>query len=219
MRRPESYSIEQIGLAVETVWGAVLIQAMEHQRRLTGQTRLIRIRGTLRGSLECGEEFMRANNRRILGTILFASLLLSVIPANAQLKQNRSRPNSLANSGYNLASETVLEGTVLKYTEHSSIPPLGAHLTLQTASGPVDVHIGDANFLKLHNFSISEGASVRIVGQSRPFAKGTMFFARILQNGNQTLAVRSTSGMPLWRAGARTQLPDAQSLQAQRGAR
>lgn len=162
---------------------------------------------------------MRPNNCRFLGVILFTSLLFCVVPANAQLKQTRSRPNSLANSAYNRTNETVLEGTVLKYTEHSSVPPLGAHLTLQTASGSVDVHIGDANFLKLHNFSIAEGASIRIVGQSRPFANGTMFFARILQHGNQTLAVRSTSGMPLWRAGARGQLPDAQSLQAQRGAR
>lgn len=162
---------------------------------------------------------MKPNNCRFLSTVLFASLLVSVVPANAQQKQTRSRPNSLAKSGYNIAAETVLDGTVLKYIEHSSAPPLGAHLTVQTASGPVDVHIGDANFLKLNNFSIAEGASIRVVGQSRPFGNGSMFFARILQQGNQTLAVRSTNGMPLWRAGARGQLPGAQGLQAQRGVR
>ncbi|HXJ04033.1 MAG TPA: hypothetical protein VNH65_02985 [Candidatus Acidoferrum sp.] len=162
---------------------------------------------------------MRPNDYRFLGTILFTSLLLSTVFANAQQKQIRSRLNTSANTGYNLATETTLEGTVLKYTENSSVPPLGAHLTVQTASGPVDVHIGDANFLKLNNFPIAEGASIRVVGQSRPFGKGAMFFARILQHGNQALAVRSTNGMPLWRAGARGQLPSAQSLPAQRGAR
>ena len=45
---------------------------------------------------------------------------------------------------YNANREISLVGTVVKYDPASAIPPLGAHVTVQTASGQVDVHLGNA---------------------------------------------------------------------------
>jgi len=129
--------------------------------------------------------------------ILCVSTLLAGHPADAQV---RSQKVSAAASA-NLASETILQGTILKYTPNSSTAPLGAHITVQTSSGPVDVHLGDAHFLKLNNFNIAEGSAIRLSGHSKVVGTNTVFFARLLSQGNQTLAVRSASGMPLWRGG------------------
>ncbi|HMI51753.1 MAG TPA: hypothetical protein VK525_09585 [Candidatus Saccharimonadales bacterium] len=130
--------------------------------------------------------------------VLCAFASLAGISANAQVRSQKV--NAAASAS--LASETILEGTILKYTPNSSSAPLGAHITLHTTSGPVDVHVGDAKFLKLKNFNIAEGNAIRLSGHSKLVGTNTVFFARLLSQGNQSLAVRSASGMPLWRGGA-----------------
>ncbi len=148
---------------------------------------------------------MKSKIRISYGALLLAILVVFSLRMNAQQTQARIHASSLGNSAYDVARETVLDGAVLKYTENSAVPPLGAHIVVQTASGPVDVHIGDARFLKLNKFSIAEGNMIRIVGENLPYGNGSMFFARVIQQGSQSLSVRSTKGMPLWPAGARVQ--------------
>ena len=96
-----------------------------------------------------------------------------------------------------MSRETVLEGKVLQYTPASSVVPLGAHVTVQTTSGAVDVHVGNANRLAANNLSLASGDTVRIVGENVTYGKSTQFLARIVQKGNQILEVRSTRGFPL----------------------
>jgi hypothetical protein len=132
--------------------------------------------------------------RDCMATVWFGMLLLLfgvVASANGQ-----QTVNSLT-SGYDPAREVNLVGTVISYMESSSTPPLGAHLTIQTASGVVDVHLGNARLLKANQFSLASGDRVRIVGENAPYGNGTQFLARVVQKGNQTLAVRSTRGFPL----------------------
>jgi hypothetical protein len=161
---------------------------------------------------------MKFNIRTGLCPVLLAILAVFAFRTNAQQAQARIHANSLGNSAYDITREIVLDGTVLKYTENSTVPPLGAHIMMQTASGLIDVHIGDARFLKLNKFTITEGSTIRIVGQSLPYGNGSMFFARVIQQGNQSLSVRSTKGMPLWPAGARVQTSQEHALQKE-GAR
>jgi hypothetical protein len=129
-----------------------------------------------------------------LGVLGLASaLLLSAITSAQQKAQTSSR----SNSAYDLRREVSLEGTVVSFTENSSIPPLGAHVSIQTSSGVVDVHLGDAGLLQANHFTLATGDSVRIVGESLPYGSGMQFFSRIIQKGNQALALRSTRGFPL----------------------
>jgi len=105
---------------------------------------------------------------------------------------------------YNANREISLIGTVVKFETASAIPPMGAHLTLQTASGQVDVHLGNAKVLKAKHFELNAGDNVRIVGEPMALGEGTYFAARIVQKGAQAVAVRNEKGFLLTPAGTLT---------------
>src|SRR5438552_17461367 len=104
---------------------------------------------------------------------------------------------------YDVSKDVSVQGTVVKYTENSATPPIGTHVLLQTASGNVDVHLGDARLLRLAKMNVTQGASVRFIGQMQTVGQSSVFFARLVQVGTQVLAVRSTHGLPLALAGVR----------------
>ena len=83
------------------------------------------------------------------------------------------------------------------------MPPIGAHLVLQTSSGAVDVHLGAASYLEANHFFLAKGDSVRVVGVSSATRQGTVFLVRVIQKGEQSLALRTAKGAPLSIAGAR----------------
>src|SRR5438477_1782152 len=96
---------------------------------------------------------------------------------------------------YNIANDVSLQGTVIKSTENSATPPIGAHLLLQTASGNVDVHLGAARLLHLAKMNVTQAASVRFIGQMHTVGQSSAFFARRVPVGTHVLAVRSTHGL------------------------
>jgi hypothetical protein len=67
-------------------------------------------------------------------------------------------------------------------------------LLLQTSSGQVDVHLGNAKVLQANHFELNAGDSVRIIGEDLALGNGTIFAARIVQKGTQAVAVRNTKG-------------------------
>jgi len=141
------------------------------------------------------------NISRHLGRSLAALLLAAAPPAFAQ------RPHAAAArtapGGYDLAKDVALTGSVLAYVENSKTPPLGAHLTLQTGSGSVDVHLGNARLLRQAGIRLEAGQSVRVVGQSRTLGARSVFLARLLQSGTRVVPLRSDHGLPLAPAGPR----------------
>jgi len=136
--------------------------------------------------------------------ILFSSTLIA---------QERRPPAASRVAAYDQASETAVQGAVLSYTENSEIPPMGAHVTIQTSGGAVDIHLGPASLLQSNGFSLSVGDSARFVGVKVTTDKGNIFLARIAQKGGQSIAIRSLRGFLLATAAART-LPQAQRAQA-----
>lgn len=100
-------------------------------------------------------------------------------------------------AAYDLRREATLTGTVQSYATAAQVAPLGAHVTLQTSGGLVDVHLGDARLLAANKFAIQSGDSLRIIGENVLYGKGRQFVARIVQKGTQVLAVRSVRGIPL----------------------
>ena len=123
--------------------------------------------------------------------------------------QQRSSVASPRQTAYESTHETVLQGIVLMYSDDSSIPPIGAHATVQTAHGPVDVQLGPASQLRGNHFVLSPGDSVSFVGVSTTTSKGQILLARIVQKGNQSLVLRSSRGSLQARAAARV-LPQTQ---------
>ena len=124
---------------------------------------------------------------------LIVVLLFSVGAAAQQKTQSAPQQRR----SYELSREVSLQGTVVSFTQNSAAPPLGPHVVVQTGSGQIDVHLGDARLLQANHLALTAGDSIHVIGEDVPYGAGIQFFARILQKGSQTLALRSTRGFPL----------------------
>lgn len=112
------------------------------------------------------------------------------ISANAQ----QATPPVAQLRSYDISRESFLVGTVVKFDSASSTPPIGAHLILQTSTGAVDAHLGNAKVLQAGHLDLNPGDTVRIVGEPLALGDTTYFAARIVQKGAQAVAVRNTRG-------------------------
>ena len=121
---------------------------------------------------------------------------------------------------YDARRETILDGTVISYTERAEIAPTGAHVTLRTASGDIDVHLGPGSYLHTKHFSLAAGEQVRFTGVTAAVNGKSVFLARIAQKPNQVIAIRSPRGS-LLANGATRLMTEAQraQLKQQGGAR
>jgi hypothetical protein len=136
---------------------------------------------------------MKNRNLRFMGIGWFCVGLLLAGVSGAQSPGVGPRPNQ----AYDVSRESVLQGKVVQFTAESSVAPLGARVSVQTASGPVDVHIGSAKILENNHFTLAVGDHIKVVGENLPYGNGTQFFARLVEKGSQSIAVRGTRGFPL----------------------
>lgn len=127
---------------------------------------------------------------KISALILFGGLSLG-LPVSAQ---QAAQSNAQIPQSYDLKREVNLLGSVVKYDAASTLPPMGAHVLLQTASGQVDVHLGNARVLRANHLELNPGDNVRVIGEELAFGNGSIFAARIVQKGVQAVAVRNTHG-------------------------
>jgi hypothetical protein len=134
-----------------------------------------------------------------IGTVALAVALMLPMIASGQ----GTAP--LLSTGYSLARETNLVGTVSSVVENGKTSPLGTHVMVQTPSGLVDVHVGSAKYLASNNLNLAVGDNVRIIGELFTTGPDIVFLARLVQKGTAAVAVRSPKGMPLWRNGTRLQ--------------
>jgi hypothetical protein len=100
-------------------------------------------------------------------------------------------------AAYDVARESVINGKIVEYSAASSTPPLGAHISLQTGSGMIEVHAGNAKLIQASDISLQAGDSVSITGETVQFGNSSVFVARVIQKGSQSVAVRSKNGVPL----------------------
>ena len=132
--------------------------------------------------------------------LLFLSipvLAVSLALATPAVAQQTGAADLKALQGYSAAREGSLVGTVVKYDPASSTAPVGAHVLIQTASGQVDVHVGNAKLLEANNLQLNAGDNVRIVGEPMAVGNTSFFAARIVQKGTLAVAVRSVRGFLL----------------------
>ena len=137
---------------------------------------------------------MKPTERIRSGVLVLSGALALSLSAGAQ---QTAQPDARRLQSYELSREVSLVGSVVKFEASSSAPPMGAHLLVQTASGTVDVHLGNARVLQASHLELKRGDSVRIVGESLALGDGTFFAARIVQKGTQAVAVRSSKGFLL----------------------
>jgi hypothetical protein len=134
---------------------------------------------------------MKAHTRSRTGALALGAALVLCISGYAQ---ETKQPDLEQFRAYSMSRESFLIGTVVKFESASCALPMGAHVLLQTSSGQVDVHLGNAKVLQASHLELNPGDSVRIVGEPLALGNSTYFAARIVQKGAQAVAVRNTRG-------------------------
>jgi hypothetical protein len=129
-----------------------------------------------------------------LGSFLSAAVLFFAPCSGAQQKTT-TVPQ--ANMAYDVSRESVVQGSVVLYTAASTVAPIGPHAKIQTSSGVVDVHLGNASLIKQNDLILAPGDSVSIVGENLSFGSGSVFVARVLKKGSQTVTLRNLNGVPI----------------------
>jgi hypothetical protein len=122
---------------------------------------------------------------------------LGLVLATSAGAQQKSPNVAQGNLGYDVSREVSVQGSVVSYSETSSVAPFGPHVSLKTSSSVLDVHLGNARLLELNHVSLAAGDQIRIVGENVAYGTGTQFLARIIQKGNQAVALRTPRGFPL----------------------
>jgi len=133
--------------------------------------------------------------------------------AQVQARDPHVSPRAAA---YDAKREVIVVGTVVNYSESSTSRPIGVHVTVQTPTGPVDVHLGPSSYLRANHFTLAKGESVRFVGAMSSTNTGSVLLARIAQKGSQALAVRSPQGFLVATGAARTLPAEQRAQEAQK---
>ena len=145
---------------------------------------------------------MKLNMRMWLGSAVFTGALLLVAFAGAQQQTPAAEANLTL---YDMSRETTLTGKVISYTAESSAPPVGAHVSIQTVYGPVDVHLGSAKLLEQNHLTLAVGDAVQVTGEVIYFGQVSTFAARMIANGSQSVTLRNTKGQLLQMPGVHVQ--------------
>lgn len=144
--------------------------------------------------------------------LLMIAMAAAALCGGARGRQAAAVPAARAGE-YDVKRESDVVGTVVGYSANSKTAPFGARATVQTSSGVIEVHLGDARLLAANHFSIATGDTLRIVGETLGAGNMNLFVARIVQKGTQALAVRTSRGFPI----PYVALPSNQSAAARRG--
>src|SRR6266851_8834371 len=143
--------------------------------------------GCVFGSCISDSSWSREMNRLIRWNSFSAWLCAVLLFCASAGAQQNTQSAAQQMRAYDVSREVSLQGTVVSFEENSSTAPLGPHVIIQTTSGQVDVHLGDARLLQTNGFTLAAGDSIRVIGEDVPYGEGSQFFARILQKGSQTL--------------------------------
>jgi hypothetical protein len=100
---------------------------------------------------------------------------------------------------YDAANEITAKGTVEKIYEEKSPDKLaGEHLLLMTTQGTLDVQLGPAATWRLNQATLAPGDTVSLAGAFVIAPGGSqVLLGRLLRTGNQIIALRSASGLPI----------------------
>ena len=126
---------------------------------------------------------------------IFAALAMTLC-GGARGQQQAAVPAARVGE-YDVKRESDVVGTVVAFAPNSKTAPFGARATVQTSSGVMEVHLGDARLLAANHFSIETGDTLRIVGETMTAGNASLYVARIVQKGTQALAVRTARGFPI----------------------
>jgi DNA/RNA endonuclease YhcR with UshA esterase domain len=101
---------------------------------------------------------------------------------------------------YDAAKQVVVEGYVEEVREFRCpvSGTVGAHITVKTNSGSIEVHLAPVTFMKKYEIVIAKGDRVAVQGAKILFEGKPALIAKIVADDATTYAFRDSGGKPLW---------------------
>lgn len=126
--------------------------------------------------------------------------LLIAVPLHAQSQGRGGAPQ------YDLATEATVTG-IVESVEQLAGPAGGrgrrgmggTHLTLETATEMLVVHLGPTAFLNEKKIAIGKGDTLVITGSRVTVDGESVFIAKEVKRADTIWTLRDAAGLPLWR--------------------
>jgi DNA/RNA endonuclease YhcR with UshA esterase domain len=130
----------------------------------------------------------------IVATILFGFLSAACVLALQE------KPAPSAKYPYDVSKEVTVTGRIQGEKDYRCpvTGTLGAHVTLQVATGTMEVHLAPASFMKDYGIDLHAGEQAEIVGVKIDFEGRSAVLARTVTVDNDTYTFRDNKGKPLW---------------------
>ena len=121
-----------------------------------------------------------------------------VLLASVRISLAQNSFHSAAPLIYDITQESRLSGTVADIS--TKTPPNllpGAHFTLTTPSGPLDVSLGAFAFSGKGSLHLVPGQQIELTGVSKKLQGRQVFVARLVRVGENVYAIRNSHGLPI----------------------
>ena len=99
------------------------------------------------------------------------------------------------------ATVTAVSGQVEEVQRYDGRRSEGIHVTLKTAEGALDVHLGPASFLESHGVSVAKGDALEVTGSKVQMGDAPAIIAQTVKKGDATVTLRDANGVPAWAGG------------------
>lgn len=135
------------------------------------------------------------------GIRVLLGILTLLLLAAASSVVSQEKP-SLAHVSYTYdeASQQTVRGWVME-TKDFQCPvsgTMGAHITVKSETGSIEVHLAPTSFMKQYDIAFSKDQNVTVVGSKITYEGKPALIAKSVAVGNETYNFRDPKGRPLW---------------------
>lgn len=143
-------------------------------------------------------------------TVLALALSLVVLTPPALAAPERPGPRGpgpmagpKAGPGYDPTTVQTVAGEIVEVRRLDGHRGGGVHLTLTTAAGALDVHLGPSWFVDQQAVKLAAGDRVEVTGSRVTVDGQPALVARLVKRGGAALTLRDGAGAPAWAGGPR----------------
>lgn len=101
---------------------------------------------------------------------------------------------------YDSAQQVTISGKIQEVKEYQCpvSGTVGAHITVKSDSGTMEVHLAPVTFLKDYEITLRAGDEVKVVGAKIVVEGKPALMARTVAVGDTVFTFRDPNGKPLW---------------------
>lgn len=130
--------------------------------------------------------------------ILF--VLLFIISSCNLYSQKGWGPGSNYNKIYDVNTVETISGQVTKIDKiyPNKNMSYGIHMTINTSSGEISVHLGPGWYIENQDTQINQDDNVSVTGSKVTYEGIKVIIAKEVTKGDEVLKLRDDNGFPLW---------------------